>query len=108
MATKTERCANCAKYTPINNLRGTCGTLAPVECWMHCRGWRNKPAAAKPGEQISIFELLDEKTILIKYQEQNGTRHAEKITTTNIKGAVSNWRAKHGEFYFCGIEGIEE
>lgn len=54
--------------------------------------------------QLTIYDILPAKTILIKYQEQNGIRHAEKITTTDIKACVINWRRRHTEYYFIGIE----
>lgn len=57
--------------------------------------------------QLTLFDFIQAKTILIKYSTMSGIRHAEKITTNDIKGSVINWRHEHREYYFLGIEEVD-
>lgn len=53
-----QTCKVCKHYHPINSLRGTCGSSAPVESWFSCSGWKPKNWDVKTAITCRIPEVL--------------------------------------------------
>lgn len=96
------KCSNCIHFVKKTKEDrcledGWCGDkkIAPVSYWYSCKAYKAK--------QVSIF---DYKTVAIKYSDSRGIRHIENISAYDLKTAVEDWREKHEEFYFLGLEEV--
>ena len=53
--------------------------------------------------QLSIFDILGAKKVIVKYVDFKGAHHTDEIEYHSIED-LRKWREEHTDFYFIGIE----
>lgn len=58
-------------------------------------------------EQMTIFDFIPDKQVLITYRDRYGVTHQDKVPIYDTyKKAVLEWREAHKDFYFIGTEEV--